>query len=171
MTVIEFSRPNDARIVEFCKWQCQQPKFLTKAEWREAAYAAGFTDIRDSDMARVVAKLRELAAAEYHHANLLEAERDGKRVIEIDDDDAEAADTFHSERLKKMHFEGVTLNDLSASLGSPEEWLATAVIHLKIAECEQKGPMITVSQAAVALLLYRVEQLEYGGEPWKGNAV
>lgn len=169
MTVIKLNRPSQSRIIEFCQWQSQQPKFQAKEEWRKQADAAGFADIRDSDMGRVVDTLRNMAAAEYHHANLLAAERNGQRAIEIDDED-DGWDDAASDRLKKLHYEGATINDLAASLGTPEEWLEAAMIHLKLAACEQRTPKIVVSEAAVGLLLYRIEQLEHGGEPWQGNA-
>lgn len=170
MTVIDMSRPSDDRILAFCQWQSRQPKFTTKAEWRASADAAGFSDIGDASMGRVVTMLRDLAASEFHHANLLAAETAGKRVAEIDyDEDAVLLTPGYSDRFKTLR-EGATLNDLAASLGTPEDWLHSAMEHLKLAECENPGGMITVSSAAVGLLLYRIEQLEHGGEPWKGNA-
>jgi len=168
MTITEMSRPSDDRILAFCQWQSEQPKFTPKAEWRASADAAGFADIGDASMPRVIAKLRELAAAEYHHANLLAAERAGKRVIEQEGDGE--MDATYSDRFTTLHYQGATLNELAASLGTPEQWLDSAMSHLKCAECEQHGGMITVSSAAVGLLLYRIEQLEHGGQPWRGNA-
>ncbi|MYL97924.1 hypothetical protein GR702_09085 [Novosphingobium sp. FGD1] len=170
MTVTNFSRPSDERILEFCQWQSGQPKFTTKAEWRTSADAAGFADIGDASMGRVVAMLRDLAAAEFHHANLLAAETAGKRVIEIDyDEDNLVLTPGYSDRFATLR-KGATLNELAASMGTPEDWLHSAMEHLKLAGCEQRGGQITVSSAAIDLLLYRIEQLEHGGEPWKGNA-
>lgn len=170
MTVIDMNRPSDDRILAFARWQSRQPKFTAKAEWRAAADTAGFADIRDSDLPRVVAMLRDLAAAEFHHANLLAAETAGKRVIEMDYDEDEAFRApGYSDRFATLR-KGATLNELAASMGTPEDWLHSAMEHLKLAGCEQRGGTITVSSAAVDLLLYRIEQLEHGGEPWKGNA-
>lgn len=170
MTVVEITRPTDARIIEFCHWQSAQPKFTERADWRKSADEAGFIDITDDDMPRVISTLRDMAAAEYHHANLLNAEVHGKQVVGTDEDEAdEEFSVGNSERFQKMHYDGATLNDLAASMGTPEEWLDAAMIHLKVATCEQKTPKILVSEAAVGLLLYRIEQLEHGGEPWKGS--
>ena len=169
MTVINMSRPSDDRILAFARWQSGQPKFTTKADWRAAADAAGFTDVGDASIPRVVAMLRDLAAAEFHHANLLAAETAGKRVIEMDYDEDEAILTpGYSDRFTTLR-KGATLNELAASMGTPEDWIHSAMEHLKLAGCEQRGGTITVSSAAVGLLLYRIEQLEHGGEPWKGN--
>ncbi|MEO7467532.1 MAG: hypothetical protein ABIV36_10995, partial [Sphingobium limneticum] len=113
MTVTSINRPTPARIVEFCHWQSGQPKFTAKADWRKSADDAGFVDVTDADMPRVISTLRDMAAAEYHHANLLAAEHNGKRVIEIDEDDEEGfADPGSSDRLEVLHFKGATLNDL-----------------------------------------------------------
>ena len=170
MTVITMARPSEDRILAFARWQSGQPKFTTKPEWRAAADAAGFADIGDASLPRVIAKLRELAASEFHHANLLAAEAAGKRLIELDyDEDAVATTPGYSDRFKTLR-DGATLNELAASMGTPEDWLHSAMEHLKLAQCEQRGGMVTVSSAAVGLLLYRLEQLEHGGEPWKGNA-
>ncbi|WP_159981886.1 MULTISPECIES: hypothetical protein [unclassified Novosphingobium] len=170
MTVINMSRPSDDRILAFCQWQTAQPKFTTKSEWRASADAAGFADIGDASLPRVVAMLRDLAASEFHHANLLAAETAGKRIIELDyDEDAVALAPGYSDRFATLR-KGATLNELAADLGTPEDWLHSAMEHLKLAECEQRGGLITVSSAAVGLLLYRIEQLEHGGEPWTGNA-
>jgi hypothetical protein len=78
-----------------------------------------------------------------------------------------------SARLQALHFDHLDLEDLGAELGSPEEWLATAILHLKAQICEG-DPLLTgsipVSIAAVCLVLQRLEELEQGGEPWRGNA-
>ncbi|MEE4452893.1 hypothetical protein [Novosphingobium resinovorum] len=66
-------RPTDERILEFCLWQSTQPEVMTKAEWRAAADAAGFADIRDSDLPCAAAVLRALAACDAQHASVLEA--------------------------------------------------------------------------------------------------
>ena len=78
-----------------------------------------------------------------------------------------------SARLQAIHFDRLELENLAADLGSPEEWLTTAVLHLKSQVCEGPGAMggsITVSTAAVCLVLQRLEELEQNGAPWKGNA-
>jgi len=77
-----------------------------------------------------------------------------------------------SARLQAVHFEHLDLEELSADLGSPEEWLATAILHLKTQVCEGDLRMtgaIPVSVAAVCLVLLRLEELDCGSEPWRGN--
>lgn len=161
--------PTYDRILAFCNWQTAQPKFTTKAEWRASADAAGFTDIGDASLPRVVAMLRDLAASEFHHANLLAAETAGKRVIEQHGEDDAEADQNSSSRLQQLHYQGATLDELSSSIGTPEEWLASAMGHLKCAVSEQRTGIVRVASAAVDLLIWRIEELEHGGEPWKGN--
>lgn len=79
---------------------------------------------------------------------------------------------LESARLQAIHFDHLDLEDLSAELGSPEEWLTTAILHLKAQICEGDPLMtgqVSVSIAAVSLVLQQLEVLEQGGEPWQGN--
>ncbi len=78
-----------------------------------------------------------------------------------------------SARLQAIHFDRLDLEDLAAELGSPDEWLTTAVLHLKAQICEGDPGMtgsIPVSTAAICIVLQRLEELDEGGEPWRGNA-
>jgi hypothetical protein len=77
-----------------------------------------------------------------------------------------------SERLQAFFPGGLRLNELDAGLGTSEEWLTSAILHLKEGT---SGPepicgMVAVSRAAVSLVLMRIEELEHGSEPWPGNA-
>jgi hypothetical protein len=78
-----------------------------------------------------------------------------------------------SARLQAIHFDQLEIEDLAADLGTPEEWLTTAILHLKDRTCAAAGAMtgsVSVSAAAISLVLLRLEELEQGGEPWQGNA-
>lgn len=77
-----------------------------------------------------------------------------------------------SARLQAIHFDNLELEDLAAEIGTPEEWLTTAILHLKTRTSEGLGAMsgsISVSTAAISLVLLRLDELEQGGEPWQGN--
>lgn len=73
-------------------------------------------------------------------------------------------------RLARLREEGPPLDQLTSSLGTADEWLTSAIEHLKASHSEQVGGFVRVSSAAVSLVLFRLEQLEQGGEPWGGNA-
>lgn len=51
-------------------------------------------------------------------------------------------------------------NRLAADLGDAEEWLETAIIHLKVASCSPSPDGAVVSQAALNLVLGHMERLE-----------
>lgn len=77
-----------------------------------------------------------------------------------------------SARLQAIHFDHLDLDELGAELGSPDEWLGTAILHLKAQICEGDPSMtggVSVSIAALSLVLQRLEEIEQGGEPWQGN--
>lgn len=139
MTVSNFERPSDERILEFCQWQSKQPAFTSKGEWRESADAAGFTDIRDASMGRVVAKLRELAASDVKHANLLEAEAATRPSI-----DPALAIAKHIEALLP-----------------PVDEIADA-LAIANGEVGELGPTVTLPAVYVRILAtaYRAELLE-----------
>jgi hypothetical protein len=78
-----------------------------------------------------------------------------------------------SARLKALHFDRAELEELGADIGTPEEWLSTAILHLKAQVSEGVGALsgsVSVSIAAVSLVLMRLEELDHGGEPWTGSA-
>ncbi|WP_257540575.1 hypothetical protein [Sphingobium sp. CFD-1] len=75
-------------------------------------------------------------------------------------------------RFKTLYVEARTLDQLPPELGAPEEWLTSAIVYLKteMSKPEYNGRTITVSGPAVELLIWHIEALENGGEPWGGNA-
>lgn len=77
-----------------------------------------------------------------------------------------------SDRLTAIHIERRKLNDLAASAGTPAEWLAAAISHLKAQTSgeSRSGGSAVVSVAAIDLVLMRLEALEHGGQHWTGNA-
>jgi len=78
-----------------------------------------------------------------------------------------------SDRLQAIHSDHLDLDNLAATLGSPEEWLTTAILHLKSQVSEGNGiasGVMPMSTAAVSLVLYRLEELEQRGVPWQGHA-
>lgn len=82
-------------------------------------------------------------------------------------------DLRSSDRLKAIHQDHANLDDLSAASGSPDEWLGTAISHLKVqtSDAVQTGSgTTTVSVAALHLVMMHLEALEMGGAAWKGNA-
>lgn len=81
-------------------------------------------------------------------------------------------DPRESDRLKAIHIDHLPLGKLSPEMGSPAEWLGTAISHLKVQECEamRRGEAtVTVSEAALGLLMWDWEARAVGGKPWKGN--
>lgn len=79
---------------------------------------------------------------------------------------------LESARLQAIHFDHLDLEELSADLGSPREWLTTAILHLKAQICEgdpQMTGQVSVSIAAISIVLQRLEEFEQDGEPWQGN--
>jgi len=74
-----------------------------------------------------------------------------------------------SARLQAIHADRIDLDNLAADAGSPREWLATAVSHLKAQVSGNVEGSATVSAAAVHLVLFRLEELEHDGEPWRGD--
>jgi hypothetical protein len=82
-------------------------------------------------------------------------------------------DTRSSDRLAALHQELRPLAALSPEIGTPAEWLSTAISHLKVqssAGVEAKMNAVTVSLAALHLVMMHLEAIEHGGEPWQGNA-
>jgi len=80
--------------------------------------------------------------------------------------------TRESDRLKAIQSGRSALDDLAADLGSPEEWLATAINHLKAetSDRRQRDGIAVVSVAALNLVLIHLEAVECRGRPWSGNA-
>ena len=79
---------------------------------------------------------------------------------------------LESARLQAIHFDHRDLEELSAELGSPDEWLTTAILHLQVQICDGDPLMtgqVSVSIAAISLVLQRLEELEQGAEPRQGN--
>jgi hypothetical protein len=64
-----------------------------------------------------------------------------------------------------MSAESPALFSLDRSLGSPEDWLNTAMSHLKCADSGTgwNGGTIEVSKAAVSLVLMKLEELLFDG--------
>jgi hypothetical protein len=65
-----------------------------------------------------------------------------------------------------IHTKGPSINDFSPELGTPDEWLGAAMQHM--ACVMPSGPsrgMVTVSAAALSLIMMKLEELHYGGPP------
>lgn len=76
-------------------------------------------------------------------------------------------DRRESDRLQALHVDRLELDELSADLGSADEWLFSAMGHLKVAGCDDpSAKTVTVSRAALSLLLWKVEELVYDGTAW-----
>ena len=73
-------------------------------------------------------------------------------------------------RLQAVHCNRALLDQLAAELGSPAEWLATAIVHLKVQTNGINDGTVDVSAAAVHLVLMHLEVVEHGGAPWRGGA-
>ncbi len=69
-------------------------------------------------------------------------------------------------RNRRASFDGHTadLNALAGELGSFDEWLESAVSHLRAAAGDDHGGAIMVSRAAVQLILDRLDCLGLGVE-------
>lgn len=72
-----------------------------------------------------------------------------------------------SDRLQALHVDHLPLDELSLDLGTADEWLHSAMAHLKIAGCEDPfAKTVTVSSAALSLLIWKIEELTVGGVAW-----
>jgi hypothetical protein len=76
-----------------------------------------------------------------------------------------------SARLFALHFQRAQLADLSADIGTPDEWLGAAINHLKGQASGPERAMGTarVSVAAIDLVMMKVEELLHGGPAWPGG--
>jgi hypothetical protein len=77
------------------------------------------------------------------------------------------------DRFKAIHTDHLPQDQLASDMGTPEEWLGTAISHLKVQDCEarrQGATVATVSTAALGLLMCDWEARAVGGKPWGGNA-
>jgi len=81
-------------------------------------------------------------------------------------------DELASHRFKALYLEARALDQLPPELGTPEEWLTSAIAYLKaeMSKPDYNGRTLTVSGPAVELLIWHIEALENGGTPWGGNA-
>lgn len=82
-------------------------------------------------------------------------------------------DDSEADRFEHFHSKHTRLDNLPASLGTPDQWLATAVSHLKERTCAAARAgvgSVEMTASAVELLMWHVEAIEQGGTPWKGNA-
>lgn len=77
-----------------------------------------------------------------------------------------------SNRFKAIQVEHRALDRLAAELGSPDDWLNSAIAHLKVQSSppHRAAGSTTVSVAALDLVLMRLEHLEDGVPDWPGNA-
>lgn len=80
----------------------------------------------------------------------------------------EERDRRESERFEALHFKHLGLDELSRKLGTADEWLGAALGHVKVA---QDGPgsagTVTISAAALSLLVWKLEEVLYDGTPWQ----
>jgi hypothetical protein len=75
-----------------------------------------------------------------------------------------------SDRFRAIHCDRKDLDELAAEIGTPDDWLWTAISHLKVqtsaAIHEGRQGTIEVSSSAVTLLIAKLEELLVGGRPW-----
>lgn len=74
-----------------------------------------------------------------------------------------------SNRLKAIHVDRAHLAELTPEMGTPDEWLWSALGHLKVqqdAAAQAGQTSVEVSDAALTLLMAKHEELLYGGSPW-----
>lgn len=85
-------------------------------------------------------------------------------VISFPGRDEALAQERYDTMLTVLHTTGPSINDLSPELGTADEWLFAAMGHMKCAM--PPGPSVgtvTVSAAALSLLMMKLEELHYGG--------
>lgn len=70
-------------------------------------------------------------------------------------------------RLYTMHHNHPALFELSEDLGSPDDWLHTAMQHMSLQSpgTGWKGGTVEVSKAAVSLVIMKLEELLLEGPP------
>lgn len=72
-----------------------------------------------------------------------------------------------SDRFKAVHVKHVALSAFAAELGTPDDWLITALGHLKVQlGSGDNGGTVEVSSAALTLLIWKLEEVAFGGAPW-----
>lgn len=76
-------------------------------------------------------------------------------------------DQHSGSRLNMLHVKHPPLFDLPENLGSPDDWLHSAMQHLGLQSngTGWNGGTVEVSKAAVSLVLMKLEQLLYDGPP------
>jgi hypothetical protein len=90
-------------------------------------------------------------------------------TIDLDDDDyADEREMTpqETEMFLHIHKRGTSILDLPADLGSPDDWLHMAMLHLKVMDpTENSAGMVTVSNTAISILQIKIEELLHGGSP------
>lgn len=64
----------------------------------------------------------------------------------------------------EIHVNAPDLDAFAASLGTPDEWLVAALQHVKcVMPCGHSSGTVTVSTAALSLMVMKLEELLYDG--------
>jgi hypothetical protein len=71
-----------------------------------------------------------------------------------------SSEADYSSRYVALRDGAADVNRLAEELGSPDEWLATAIDHLKVRSSGVTEGSVSVSVAALYLVLGHVEELE-----------
>lgn len=138
------------RAKAFCDWLDTIPPFPPFHDRPEFRFYANLS-ADDFEAARL--EMNRRASVHAAAATDLEQEQDRRQ----------------RQRVQALSLDHQALDKLAAETGTPEEWLTAAILHLKVHTSMQQET-VEVSAAAVSLVLMRLEEIEHGGEPWRGNA-
>lgn len=72
-----------------------------------------------------------------------------------------------SERFEALHCRNLGLSQLSETLGSADEWLGAALLHVKCVQQPIDAGTVTISSAALSLLVWKLEEALFNGTPWR----
>lgn len=72
-----------------------------------------------------------------------------------------------SERFEALHCQRLGLGQLSEALGTADEWLGAALLHVKCVQHPIDAGTVTISSAALSLLVWKLEEMLYSGTPWQ----
>ncbi len=69
-----------------------------------------------------------------------------------------------SDRIGAIHLRHLSLDAFTSELGTPDEWLGSAIDHAKVVmDCGSSDGTVTVSEAALSLMVMKLEELLYDG--------
>lgn len=79
----------------------------------------------------------------------------------LDDDGERIPTQAESDRFKAIHVDHLAVDEIPESLGDFEDWLDSALWHLRV-QYENGPGTIEVARSAISLILYKFEEMAVG---------